>query len=96
MITEAARQELLSAADEIIPGLLEYPIVNHWAGLRPGTSEGIPYISEHPEVKELYVSAGHFRNGVVMGPASARLLADIMLKREPILDPAPYSWQSSH
>jgi glycine oxidase len=54
------------------------------------------YICEHPQVQGLFVSAGHFRNGVVIGPASARLLADIVLKREPILNPAPYTWQSPH
>jgi len=93
--TAEARQELLAAAGEIIPMLLNVPIVNHWAGLRPGTEHGIPYISEHPRVKGLFVSAGHFRNGVVMGPASARLLVDLMLKRKPELDPAPYGWHGN-
>lgn len=92
--TAEARQELWDAASQIMPALLEYPVVNHWAGLRPGTAQGIPYISEHPHVRGLFVSAGHFRNGVVLGPASARLLADIMLKREPDVDPAPYVWET--
>ncbi|MCG7957164.1 MAG: glycine oxidase ThiO, partial [Candidatus Thiodiazotropha endolucinida] len=38
----------------------------------------------------LYVNAGHFRNGVVLGPASCRLLADIVLERPPILPSQPY------
>lgn len=90
--TAEARQELLAAVSQIMPVLLESPLVNHWAGLRPGTEQGIPYISEHPRVSGLYVSAGHFRNGVVLGPASARLLADLMLKRQTVVDPAPYGW----
>jgi glycine oxidase len=90
--TDEARQELLLAAGQIIPGLLHCPLVNHWAGLRPGTEQGIPYISEHPRVQGLFVSAGHFRNGVVMGPASARLLADLMLGRQPAVEPYPYAW----
>lgn len=94
--TEAARQELLAAAEQIIPGLLVFPLVNHWAGLRPGTAQGIPYIGEHPHVKGLFVSAGHFRNGVVLGPASARLLADLMLGREPAVPAAPYGWHHPH
>lgn len=89
--TEEARQELQAAAEKIIPALREYPIVNHWAGLRPGSPDGIPYIGQHPSVANLFVSAGHFRNGVAMGPASARLLVDLMLQREPILDPNPYA-----
>ncbi len=94
--TDEARQELLDATRQIMPVLLESPLVNHWAGLRPGTAQGIPYICEHPQVQGLFVSAGHFRNGVVIGPASARLLADLVLKREPILNPIPYAWQSPH
>lgn len=94
--TDAARQALLAAAGQIMPTLLESPLVNHWAGLRPGTERGIPYICSHPEVRGLFISAGHFRNGVVIGPASARLLADLVLERDPIVDPMPYTWQSQH
>lgn len=94
--TEAARQELLAAAGEIVPGLLHYPLVGHWAGLRPGTAQGVPYITAHPRISGLFVSAGHFRNGVVLGPASAALLADLVLGRPPLLDAAPYAWHSSH
>jgi glycine oxidase len=89
-ITEAARNELLEAAYQLVPVLADFPVVNHWAGLRPGSPEGVPYIGAHPEAKGLYVSAGHFRNGLVMGPASARLLADIIFKREPVLDISQY------
>ena len=39
----------------------------------------------------VYLNAGHFRNGVVTGPASARLVADLVLGRDPIIDPAPYA-----
>ncbi len=89
--TDAAREELLAAAYALVPVLREFPLERHWAGLRPGSPQGIPYISAHPRVAGLYVNSGHFRNGVVMAPASARLMADIVLQREPILDPGPYN-----
>ena len=91
-LTEQGRQQLQSAAEAVIPALAEVPIVNHWAGLRPGSPDGIPHIGQHAQVEGLYISVGHFRNGVAMGPASARLLVDLMLGREPIVDPAPYAW----
>jgi glycine oxidase len=91
-ITEQGRQQLQSAAEAIMPALADVPIVNHWAGLRPGSPDGIPYIGQHPRIKGLFVSVGHFRNGVAMGAASARLLADLILERNPIVDPAPYRW----
>ena len=45
----------------------------------------------HPDCDGLYFNAGHYRNGVVTGPASARLLADLLLKRDPIIAPEPYA-----
>jgi len=88
--TAEALAELRAAAARLVPALAHYPLERHWAGLRPGSPHGIPYICPHPRIDGLFVNAGHFRNGVVMGPASARLLADLVLGREPILDPSPY------
>ena len=88
--TKEAREELKQEAFRIIPCLKEAEIEHHWAGLRPGSTEGIPYICEVPNMDGLYLNAGHYRNGVVLGPASARLAADIILNRKPILDMAPY------
>ncbi len=89
--TEQAFAELRQAALALTPALAEFPIERHWAGLRPGSPDGVPYIGAHPEIQGLYVNSGQFRNGVVLGPASARLVADIVVERSPILDPADYA-----
>ncbi len=89
-ITAAARAELSARAAALFPFLRGESPVQHWAGLRPGSPQGIPCIAEHPEVTGLFINAGHYRNGVVMGPASARLLADLVLGRKPILEPASF------
>lgn len=89
--TDAARQELLAAAAELVPALAGCEVERHWAGLRPGSPQGIPYIGEHPEVRGLFVNTGHYRNGIVLGPASALLMADLVLGRPPSFDPVPYS-----
>ncbi len=88
--TPDAQQELRRAAVELVPGLAGLELEHHWAGLRPGSPNGVPYIGRHPDVAGLFVNAGHYRNGVVLGLASARLLADLVLGREPILDPHDY------
>ena len=88
--TTEAEQKLRTFAVELVPGLAECPVERHWAGLRPSSPKGIPYIGELPGIRGLYVNAGHYRNGVVLAPASARLLADLVTGRAPILDPAPY------
>lgn len=85
--SQQAHDDIQTAAVSIIPALADYPIERHWAGLRPGTAEGIPYIYADEKVAGLYVNCGHFRNGVVLGPASARLMADLVLQREPIINP---------
>ncbi|MES9923535.1 MAG: glycine oxidase ThiO [Candidatus Thiodiazotropha endolucinida] len=89
--TEQAKQELKAFAHTHFPGLGKAEIEHHWAGLRPGSPSGIPYIGPIPEIGGLYLNAGHFRNGVVLGPASARLMADIVLEHTPILDPESYA-----
>lgn len=88
--TPAAYRDLHAAALRLVPGLADCPVERHWAGLRPGSPAGVPLIGAHPARRGLYVNAGHFRNGVVTAPASARLLADLLLGRPPVLDPAPF------
>jgi glycine oxidase len=89
--TGEAREALQAAAERMLPALARYPLVKQWAGLRPGRARGIPCISAHPQIGGLFVNAGHFRNGVVTGLASARLMADLILGREPILEPAEFA-----
>lgn len=89
--TAEAEEDLHRFAVELVPALAQAPVEHHWAGLRPGSPAGIPAIGRHPSLSNLFINTGHFRNGVVMGPASARLLADLLLEREPILAPAEYA-----
>jgi len=88
--TEEAREALTAAAVATIPALDGFTLERHWAGLRPSSPEGVPFIGEIEGKSGLYVNAGHFRNGVVMGLASGRLLADLALARAPCVDPGPY------
>jgi glycine oxidase len=88
--TQEARDRLSAFAFNLLPSLKKFPVIKHWAGLRPGTEHGIPYIDKHPEIGNLYINAGHFRNGLAMGPASAQLMADLVLGRPTQLAPEPY------
>lgn len=88
--TRKAYERLIRFALETLPDLKNHPVELHWAGLRPASPNGIPYIGPHPQLSNVYYNCGHFRNGVVLGPASARLLADLILGRNPMVDPDPY------
>lgn len=92
--TARVREELLHVATTLVPALAASPIEQHWAGLRPGSPEGVPYIGEHPVISGLYICAGHFRNGFAQGPASASLVVDLVMGRKPNINPEPYSLSS--
>lgn len=90
MPSVTAYQQLTRFAVNLLPSLNNFPIIKHWAGLRPGTEYGVPYIGRHPTIANLSINAGHFRNGLVMGPASAQLLVDLLLNRPKAVAPEPY------
>ncbi|MGY6214455.1 glycine oxidase ThiO [Methylolobus aquaticus] len=94
--TEDAREQLTSFAERLLPPLRDAKILRHWAGLRPGSPSGIPYIGRHPQLHNLVLCAGHFRNGFVMAPASCQLLADLLLDRPTVLPPDPYTLDAAH
>ena len=77
-ITREARDELARAATGLVPALADCALIRQWAGLRPGSPDGVPFIGEHPSIKGLFVNTGHFRNGVVMAPASVQVLLECM------------------
>jgi len=89
-VTATAREELMNEACRIIPSLKDAEVEHHWAGLRPGSKNGIPYICAVQDLEGLFLNTGHFRNGVVLGPASARLASDLILNRQTILEPSAY------
>lgn len=89
--TAEALASLQASAASLLPALAQAQVVRHWAGLRPGSPEGIPYIGEVPSLPGLWLNCGHFRNGLVLAPASCQLLTDLILERKAIIDPAPYA-----
>jgi glycine oxidase len=90
-VSEAAQAELTAAGAALLPMLAGATPNRQWANLRPGTPDELPYIGEHPDAAGLWVNTGHFRNGITLAPASARLLTDLVVDRPPIIPPAPFA-----
>ena len=88
--TEQAKDELADMAIDLFPGLAGFQISHHWAGLRPGTAQGIPYIGHHPDFDNVFLNAGHFRNGLVLAPASVHVLTSIIMSEACQIDVSPY------
>jgi glycine oxidase len=93
--TEQAYVELKQFAETILPGLAEYPVIQQWAGLRPASPAGIPHIGSVRGYENLFINAGHFRNGVVLAPGSVQLLVEKILGESPSLDCKPYQSESA-
>lgn len=89
--TSEALTELQHAAYQMLPALKHVAIEKHWAGLRPGASHGIPYIGRVTDYDNLYINAGHFRNGLVLAPAAVELMFSLLTGAECDLDPTPYA-----
>lgn len=90
-VTEEVKAELAKKAEAIMPSLKGLPIIKHWSGLRPGTPENLPTISAHPQIQNLYLNTGHFRYGLTMAPASARLVSELMASEKPFIDASPFA-----
>jgi glycine oxidase len=82
-VTAGAVARLIEAAARLVPRLSESRFEDAWSGLRPGTPDGWPILGASP-VRGLYFAAGHFRNGILLAPVTARLVADAILG-----EPAP-------
>lgn len=93
-VTAEALASLRASAASMLPALAQQVPVRQWAGLRPGSPDGIPFMGRVSPDSALWVCAGHYRNGLVLSPASAQLMADSLLGRTPQVDPAPYALPS--
>jgi glycine oxidase len=65
------------------------PLVEAWAGLRPATPDALPILSATPGARQ-FIATGHFRNGILLAPATAALMADLLTGNTPQLDLTPF------
>jgi glycine oxidase len=74
----------------MVPALVDSEIIETWAGLRPGTPDGLPIIGK-TSVEGLIVATGHYRNGVLLAPATAAVVRDLIVKGKASIDIEAYS-----
>jgi glycine oxidase len=86
----AAIQRLRAAAIAMVPELRNAKILEDWAGLRPGTPDALPILGA-TETPGYYVATGHFRDGILLAPITARVMADVIDGKNPAHDLASFS-----
>ena len=72
-----AIEKLFHAAGELVPALARARQHEVWAGLRPGTPDGLPIMGE-ASLPGYYVATGHYRDGILLAPITARALSDVL------------------
>ncbi|MFP7478848.1 glycine oxidase ThiO [Terribacillus saccharophilus] len=83
-------QTVMEKAKKMLPEVDKMPFVRSWAGLRPQTTDGKPLIGEHPEMEGLYIAAGHQRNGILLAPATGKMICDLISKNT-----VPEEWKEA-
>ena len=90
-VTAGGLARILQIAVELCPMLEDAQVLSFWAGLRPYTEHQLPLLGPGP-LQGLYLATGHFRNGILLAPISARVVADAVLGRPPMVDLAPFRY----
>jgi len=88
--TEEAIDALRAFSCELLPELADRSIEQAWAGLRPKTPDGRPFLGRVPGTQNLSVAAGHFRSGLHLSPATAVFMAQLLLDDTLQFDLAPF------
>ncbi|HEY4113792.1 MAG TPA: glycine oxidase ThiO [Rhizomicrobium sp.] len=77
-LTKDAAEFLFGRAAALLPALANWPVIDHWAGLRPGSPDDLPLLGR-AAVEGLFIASGQYRNGILFAPAIADLMARIVL-----------------
>jgi glycine oxidase len=83
-------QKLEHAAIAMLPALKGARILEAWAGLRPGTPDALPLLGATP-TPGYYVATGHFRDGILLAPITARVMRRVMMGEDPQTDLRSFS-----
>ena len=86
----ATIQKLRKAALDLVPKLADARILEAWAGLRPGTPDGLPILGT-TSTPGYFVAAGHFRDGILLAPVTAEVVGTIVAGRVPQFELAGFS-----
>ncbi|HBE68350.1 MAG TPA: hypothetical protein DDW52_09405 [Planctomycetaceae bacterium] len=88
--TDEAIASIRDWAESIMPQLTNAPLKKSWAGLRPGSFDGFPYMGPVASLGGLFLASGHFRSGLHLSPGTAVVMADLLTGKTPAIDLTPF------
>ncbi len=82
---------LNAQAEKLVPALAGAAFLESWSGLRPSTTDGLPILGAAPRQPRYLIATGHFRNGILLAPATAHVMAQLLFDESPAIDLSPYA-----
>jgi D-amino-acid dehydrogenase len=89
--TAAGLRQLFSEGLRVSPGLADATFREVRVGLRPVSDDDLPILGPLPGATNVHVATGHGANGLLLGPVSGRLIADVIAGRQPGVDVTPFA-----
>ena len=74
-VTSGGLEKILGAVNELAPSLAGAAILETWSGLRPGTPDQLPILGP-TDIEGLMIATGHYRNGILLAPITAKLITE--------------------
>lgn len=90
-VTAGGLSRILAMALRLCPALEHAEVGEFWAGLRPYTEDHLPILGRGP-ADGLFLATGHFRNGILLTPITARLVADLVIGKTPSFSLEPFGY----
>jgi len=90
-VTAGGMRQLFSEGLRVSPGLADATLLEVRVGLRPMSDDDLPIIGALDGVEGVLVASGHGANGLLLGPFTGRIVADLVAGAAPPLELAPFS-----
>ncbi len=89
-VTPAGMRKIFDVAIELFPGLAGAEVLETWSGLRPGTPDDLPILGP-TDISGLLIATGHYRNGILLAPVTAKLIREWITGAHGGFDATAYS-----
>ncbi|NUP12316.1 MAG: glycine oxidase ThiO [Polyangiaceae bacterium] len=89
LVTAGAVHDLIGGAMEMVPSLRGAEMVRAWSAFRPHTPDELPFIGP-ANARGLWLATGHYRNGILLSPITAEIIAALIAGEAPPVDVGPF------
>jgi len=90
-VTAGGVASIIERATEILPAVADQAITETWSGLRPHAPDDLPILGADPRVDGLIYATGHYRNGILLAPITARAISELIIEGGSQVNLAPFN-----